>query len=304
MHAWEAIQKTLDYIEENISDEIQIEDLAKISSLSLFYYQRLFAKLVKKPVREYIKLRRIARSCDDLKIKGARIADIAFKYGFMNHETFTRAFKESYGFVPKEYRDNPVKLNHFHRPDLLLNYIMIDEGVPLISDGLVLEINRKTLETPITFIGVDGHVLFEKEMPSGDRTGVDVPGKIWERFYSESHKMPLIPGGRRLCVIHDDDLSDDGFTYFAGAEAEQGAGSDEFITWTMPAQMYAVCGFEAETYEELYARAHAKAYYFTGTWIEKHGLIGGDFQAGINYGGDEIYLEWWFPIAREVKHAF
>ena len=58
MHAWEAIQKTLNYIESNISEEIDIEQLAKESSLSLFYYQRLFSRLVKKPVREYIKLRR------------------------------------------------------------------------------------------------------------------------------------------------------------------------------------------------------------------------------------------------------
>jgi AraC family transcriptional regulator len=40
MHAWEAIQKTLDYIEVNSSEEIDIEQLAKEASLSLFYYQR------------------------------------------------------------------------------------------------------------------------------------------------------------------------------------------------------------------------------------------------------------------------
>ena len=33
----------------------------------LFYYQRLFTKLVKKPVMEYIKLRRLAKACEILK---------------------------------------------------------------------------------------------------------------------------------------------------------------------------------------------------------------------------------------------
>lgn len=60
MHAWEAIQKTLDYIEEHIAEDIKIEILAETASLSLFYYQRLFSRLVKRPVREYIKLRRMA----------------------------------------------------------------------------------------------------------------------------------------------------------------------------------------------------------------------------------------------------
>lgn len=95
MHAWEAIQKTLDFIEENIGEEIDIEQLARESSLSVFYYQRLFSRLVKKPVREYIKLRRLAFACKSLADKQRRILDIALDCGFGSHETFTRAFKEA-----------------------------------------------------------------------------------------------------------------------------------------------------------------------------------------------------------------
>jgi transcriptional regulator GlxA family with amidase domain len=36
MHAWEQIQLTVDYIEEHLSEEIKIEDLAKLASLSQF----------------------------------------------------------------------------------------------------------------------------------------------------------------------------------------------------------------------------------------------------------------------------
>jgi AraC family transcriptional regulator len=73
MHAWEAVQKTLNYIEEHINEEIQVEDLAEIAALSLFYYQRLFTRLVKKPVREYIKLRRLSKARDALCDKENRI---------------------------------------------------------------------------------------------------------------------------------------------------------------------------------------------------------------------------------------
>lgn len=54
MHAWQQIQKTVDYIETHISEELAISELAKIASLSQFYYQRLFSRLVKKTVNEYI----------------------------------------------------------------------------------------------------------------------------------------------------------------------------------------------------------------------------------------------------------
>lgn len=88
MHVWEAIQKTLDYIEEHIGEDIKIEVLADTAALSLFYYQRLFSRLVKRPVREYIKLRRLARASEVLENKNNRILDIALHYGFGSHETY------------------------------------------------------------------------------------------------------------------------------------------------------------------------------------------------------------------------
>lgn len=81
--------------------------------------------------------------------KENRILDVAVT----SHETFTRAFKDVNSLTPEQYRDKPVRLNSFEKPELLLNYVMIDEGVPLISEGLVLEMNRRTLEAPVYFTG-------------------------------------------------------------------------------------------------------------------------------------------------------
>lgn len=57
MHAWESIQKAVDYIDENLQEEVTTEMLAGLVSLSPFYFQRLFKRLVNKSVQEYIKLR-------------------------------------------------------------------------------------------------------------------------------------------------------------------------------------------------------------------------------------------------------
>lgn len=97
MHAWEQIQATVDYIEEHLSEEIKIETLAKLAALFPFYYQRLFSRLVKKPVNEYIKLRRLARASESLVNENKRILDIALDFGFSSHETFTRTFRNAFG---------------------------------------------------------------------------------------------------------------------------------------------------------------------------------------------------------------
>jgi AraC family transcriptional regulator len=106
MHAWEQIQITIDYIEKHLSEDIKINDLAKLAALSQFYYQRLFRRLVKRPVNEYIKMRRLARASKALRNRNKRILDIALDFGFSSHETFTRAFKDTFGMTPEEYRTN------------------------------------------------------------------------------------------------------------------------------------------------------------------------------------------------------
>ena len=49
VHAWEAIQKSVDYIENHLTEDIPIDKLAETASLSPFYFQRLFSRLVKSP---------------------------------------------------------------------------------------------------------------------------------------------------------------------------------------------------------------------------------------------------------------
>lgn len=219
MYAWEAIQKTLDYMEERISENQEIDGLAAIAALSPFYYQRLFSRLVKKPVREYIRYRRLANACEALSCKENRILDVALEWGFGSHEGFTRAFKEAYGMTPEQYRDHPVRLNQFIKPDLSLSNTMIDEGVPLISDGLILEINRRTLEQPIMFIGLSNYAPIDGQMPLGEATGVDVPGEVWRQFHERKGSINRLPAGRELGVAFMGDAPSGNFTYFAGAEA-------------------------------------------------------------------------------------
>jgi len=45
----------LDYIEENLTESHSTAELSKIAALSPFYFQRLFTRLVKRPVNEYKK---------------------------------------------------------------------------------------------------------------------------------------------------------------------------------------------------------------------------------------------------------
>ncbi|MGC6768114.1 AraC family transcriptional regulator [Enterococcus sp. LJL128] len=298
MHAWEAIQKTVDYIEKNLTTSLPIEELSEIANLSPFYYQRLFSRLVRKPVKEYIKYRRLAGAEKMLKNKQLRIIDVALELGFNNHETFTRAFKEAYNMTPEAYRENPVMLNQFDKPDLVLNYVMVDEGVPLISDGLILEFNRKTLEKPIHFLGFEGYVPIQGQMPNGEATGVDIPGEVWGTFHKNKQDIPRITNGREIGVAYAGNAPEGHFTYYAGAEVGEDVTDSRFQSWQLPARDYIVCGFEAENFEELVTVAINKAVKYCGFWLEKHHLTMETYSPELYYDSspEASYMEFWLPV--------
>jgi len=283
MHAWEAIQKTLEIIENQIGDELPVDELANAAALSPFYYQRLFSRLVKKPVKTYIKLRRLSRACEALKDTDSRILDIAVECGFGSHEVFTRTFKDAYGMTPTEYRERDVRLNNFLKPDLLLGYTMIDLDVPLVSDGLVLEMARRTLDASISFMGIKGFVSIAGQFPHGKTTGISEPGEIWQHFNETEHEIPAKTAGRKIGVAYHDTAPDGCFPYFVGAEIESGITSDKFQSWTLPAGEYLVCKFEAENFDELVSVALNKAFSYMHAWQKKKGLTFGDFGAEIYY---------------------
>lgn len=295
MHAWEQIQKTVDYIEEHISEEIKIENLAKLASLSHFYYQRLFSRLVSKSVNEYIKLRRLAKASDALLDKKRRILDIALDVGFSSHEALTRAFRDAFGITPDQFRTTPVRLNNFAKPQLLLNYTLVDENVPLIADGIVLEITRRKVSSPQFFIGLTVEEPIHL-MPGACKTGVDTLGKLWDTFHEKkSAIIEFKADGDELGVAYAG--SKEGYyRYFAGAEVVANTPSEGYSSWKLHEGEYIVCSFEAEDFEHLIMDAVYKAHkYLFETWLPNKKLHVKPFAAEryASHSPDTTCMEIW-----------
>lgn len=293
MHAWESIQITLKWIEENLSEHAEIEKLAEIAHLSPFYYQRLFSRLVGKPVMEYMKLRRLANAADQLAKIPRKIIDVAFDNGFENHETFSRAFREAYGLTPEEYRKAPRPLSHFLMPELSLMYQLIDENVPLVAEGIVLEVRRTQLAAPRYFSGLS------VQNPMRDTPGIDFLGELWNRVHMQKQDIVnLLPGGNEL-GMSTPGVVEGCFSYFAGAEISKSEKQTGYENMVMPAGSYAACAIEAENFSLLTTNALNKARdYMLGVWLPSHKAIIDPFMAEL-YGDtspESSSMEIWFRI--------
>jgi AraC family transcriptional regulator len=107
------IQRAVDYIEENLRDELPFWDIAKRAGYSMWHFQRVFGATVGDTVKEYIRKRRLASALHDLAATEKRILDIALEYQFESQESFSRAFKGEFGRTPGECR----KKRHLRAPD-------------------------------------------------------------------------------------------------------------------------------------------------------------------------------------------
>ena len=273
MHAWEQIQQTIEYIEKHLDEEIDIVNLAKIASLSPFYYQRLFSRLVKKPVAEYVKLRRMAKATEVILQKDKRILDTALELGFSSHEHFSRTFKDTFGLTPDEYRKNPQVLNRMTKPELLLHYTLIDEGVPLITDGIVLEVNKKVITEPVHFIGVKKDLPVDFINGLGTESGVDPLDTLWRSFHIQKQTVLELPEDNEEIGVAYPSLEEGYFSYFAGTRFRPAEVPRNFMNWELPQGEYIVCSFEAENFEALVMDALYKAQqYVYNTWLPKHKL--------------------------------
>ena len=113
MYEWHRnIQMIIDEIDNCIKtqndEELTLRQLAQKTGYSDFYISRKFREISGMHFRDYLRYRRLAFALKDVRDTNHRILDIAVKYGFSSHEAFTRAFRETYGIAPSEYRKKPV----------------------------------------------------------------------------------------------------------------------------------------------------------------------------------------------------
>lgn len=99
------IQRSLDYIEDNLQAEITAAELAEQAGFSLFHYYRLFQQATGLPVMQYIQRRRLLHGVYAMK-QGVSKVDAALGYGFDTYAGFYKAFCREFGATPSAFLES------------------------------------------------------------------------------------------------------------------------------------------------------------------------------------------------------
>ncbi|MDF2542916.1 MAG: hypothetical protein K0S47_2634 [Herbinix sp.] len=118
----QSLNRAIDYMEENLTENITCDDVAEHICLSSFHFQRTFSMLTGLSVGEYIRNRRLSLAGHELLTGNEKVIDIAFKYGYETPESFSKAFSRFHGVTPHEAKKQGTILKSFNR--LMLKIIL------------------------------------------------------------------------------------------------------------------------------------------------------------------------------------
>jgi len=109
------IQHAIDYIEDNLTETIDYEEVAKRCYSSSYHFQRVFSILCGYTLGEYIRNRRLTLAGRELATTNAKVIDVAMKYGYESPDSFAKAFQKFHGILPSQARNNGSNLKSFSR---------------------------------------------------------------------------------------------------------------------------------------------------------------------------------------------
>ena len=113
MNILNELNEACDYIENNIENEIDINEIARITNQSVDSISRFFVSMLGITIKEYIRKRRLSLAVFDLLNSDEKITDIAFKYGFNSYDSFCKAFLNQHNVTPTQAKNPNCEVNIF-----------------------------------------------------------------------------------------------------------------------------------------------------------------------------------------------
>lgn len=108
-----SMNQAMDYIEKNLTEEIDYSTVSKIALCSEYHFKRMFSYLAGLSLSEYIRKRRMTLAAADLRESDLRILDVAVKYGYHSADAFSRAFQAMHGILPSKAKSELAVMKAF-----------------------------------------------------------------------------------------------------------------------------------------------------------------------------------------------
>lgn len=101
----DVVKKVIDYIENHLEKEINLDNISENAGYSKFHLNRIFTEYTGITIYQYLQRRRLTVAAEQLVCSDKPIMQIAFEAGYDTQQSFSFAFKQMYLYPPKLYRE-------------------------------------------------------------------------------------------------------------------------------------------------------------------------------------------------------
>lgn len=99
-----SVTTAIDYIENNLSDKLDLEIVANAVHYSKYHLHRVFVDTIGLTIHDYVQRRRLTEAAKLLVLSDKPIIEIALLAGYESQQAFTTIFKSMYKKSPNQYR--------------------------------------------------------------------------------------------------------------------------------------------------------------------------------------------------------
>ena len=212
------INRAIEYMEDHLTEDIALKDIAGSIHLSAFHFQRAFSLLTGMSPAEYLRKRRLSEAGAVLADGRVKVIDAALKYGYDTPESFAKAFTRHHGVTPTQVK-NGSSIRFMNRYSVRIT----------IEGGSVMEYRIEKWNA------LD--LLVHARRFHAETSDREIPA-FWDEYYA-SEGLRKIPGYLGVCAQQRTDS--DVFTYGIGCRASDADGVPEgFEILHIPEHTWAV----------------------------------------------------------------
>ncbi|MBH1940686.1 AraC family transcriptional regulator [Mobilitalea sibirica] len=281
----ERMNRAIDYIEDNLDNELDITQIAKEACCSACHFQRIFAFAAEMTLSEYIRLRRMTLAAFELQNHDNKVIDIALKYGYNSPTAFTRAFTNVHGVTPKTVREKGISLKSFPR----ISFHISIKGGKAMNYRIVEKPSMRFVGKKETVSTVGGQnfqripVIWQEVFQNG----------MFDKIYALSDGNP--PGVMGICANFKDEQLDYYIASASGAKPLEGMDVLE-----VPAGLWVIfqcVGPMPQAIQDVWKRVYTE--WFPSSGYEHAGGAEIEWYSEGDSSSEDYISEIWIPIIKK-----
>jgi len=306
MELLERMNTAIEYVENHITEELDLPKLAQLTCCSTYNFQRMFSMITGITITEYVRRRRLTLAGLELQQGDVKVLDVALKYGYDSPVSFGRAFSALHGIKPSEAKKSNISLKAFPK----MAFQITIQGVS--------EMNYRIVKTePFKVFGLEEIVSTVGE--DYFQHGGEIWGNIWNANFANGKYAQLITdAGDSNLPFHDTmftqemsgvhalmnykKINDTTYGYMQCSFVTPDSKTDGYSVVEIPEMTWAVFPTGVQSWEEIGSVIDDIFRRFYSEWLptsiyEK--ADGPEFEMHMPFTLEEGNIELWMPVRKK-----